>query len=521
MSAIDARRPERTTEMDTDPMNPPRPRHERRLLSLSDRRRDRRRHPRRRLGRRLGLGVLAVLSALAVVLAGGLALAPAPAEAATRTVVSLTFDDANADQLNALPALKANGMKATFYVPSGYIGASGHMTRADLTNLKNAGHEIGGHTVNHPDLAQVSVDEATRQICQDRKNLTSWGFTVKSFAYPFASSTPDVEKAVAACGYNSGRLLGDIKSRFGCPDCAYAETMPPADPFALAALDQVDATWTLADLKQGVTNAEKNGGGWVQYTFHDVCDDACSDLAVTTSTFSQFVSWLKTRQSAGTVVKTIGSVIGGTTKPVVDGPAVPAPTGSTNGIVNPSMETGAPDCWMRGGYGTNTPEFSTGSPAHTGNIASGISMTGYVDGDAKLLPQFDLGQCSPTVTPGRSYTLREWYQASGPTQFAVYLRSTSGSWSYWTSSPWFAAAGDWTEADWTTAPIPTGYNGISFALNIFGNGTLRTDDLGLYDSASAPPLTVMSATAPVDTSAPATPPGPLEVFRPTESDVTG
>ena len=192
---------------------------------------------------------LALVSALAVVVGASVALAPPPAEAATRTVVSLTFDDANADQLNALAALKANAMKATFYVPSGFIGAPGHMTRADLTTLKNAGHEIGGHTVNHPDLATVSVDEATRQICLDRKNLTSWGFTVKSFAYPFASSTPDVEKAVAACGYNRGRLLGDIKSRFGCPDCAYAEKTRPAAPYALAALDQVDATWTLDDLK--------------------------------------------------------------------------------------------------------------------------------------------------------------------------------------------------------------------------------------------------------------------------------
>ncbi|WP_353665660.1 polysaccharide deacetylase family protein [Microbacterium sp. che218] len=464
---------------------------------------------------------LAVLATLGVAVAGSVALAPAPAEAATRTVVSLTFDDGNADQLNALPALQANGMKATFYIPSGYIGASTYMTRSDLTNLKNLGMEIGGHTVNHADLTAVSLDEATRQICQDRKNLTSWGFTVRSFAYPFADANADVEKAVAACGYNSGRLLGDIKSRFGCSDCGYAESIPPADPYALAALDQVDSTWTLADLQQGVTNAEKNGGGWVQYTFHHVCDNACDDLAVSTSVFGQFLSWLKTRQAAGTVVKTIGSVVGGTTKPVVNGPSVPAATGSTNGIVNPSMETGAPDCWMRGGYGDNTAAFSTGSPAHTGTIASGITMSNYVDGDAKLLPQFDLGQCSPTVTPGRTYALREWYQASGPTQFAVYLRSTTGTWSYWTSSPWFASATAWTEADWTTAAIPAGYNGISFALNIFGNGTLRTDDLGLYDSASAPPVTALTKTAPLAVTAPGTPQGPVETVHPTESDVSG
>ncbi|MFF0910458.1 polysaccharide deacetylase family protein [Microbacterium enclense] len=477
------------------------------------------RSPRARLA-----AALAAVAALALSVGGLTVLAPEPAAAATRTVVSLTFDDANASQLNALPALRTTGLKATFYVPSGFIGAAGYMTRADLTGLKNAGHEIGGHTVNHPDLAQISVDEARRQICTDRKNLASWGFTVRSFAYPFASSTPQVEQAVADCGYSSGRLLGDIRSRFGCDQCSYAESIPPADPRALRALDQVDKTWTLADLKQGVLNAERNGGGWVQYTFHDVCANACSDLAVTPTVFAQFAAWLKGRQAAGTVVRTVGDVVGGAAKPLVDGPAVPAPTGSTNGVVNPGLETlgadGQPSCWMRGGYGSNSPAFSTGAPAHGGSVASGITMTGYADGDAKLLPQFDLGQCSPTVTAGRTYALRSWYQSSGVTQFALYLRSSTGAWSYWTSSPWFAASAGRSQADWTTPAIPSGSTGISFALTIFGNGTLRTDDLALYDSASAPPVVAATQTAPqVRTAAPA-PSTQVEVFRPTESDLT-
>ncbi len=109
------------------------------------------------------------------------ALAPAdPAEAAARTIVSLTFDDADANQLQALPALKANGMKARSTCPRVHRRRGTHdACRPD--DPKNAGHEIGGHNREPPDLAQVSVDEAKRQICTDRRNLTSWGFTVRSY----------------------------------------------------------------------------------------------------------------------------------------------------------------------------------------------------------------------------------------------------------------------------------------------------------------------------------------------------
>ena len=58
----------------------------------------------------------------------------------------------------------------------------------------------------------------------------------------------------------------------------------------------------------------------------------------------------------------------------------------------------------------------------------------------RWLPRFDLGDCSPTVAAGHAYSLRSWYRSSGVTQFAVYLRDAGGTWHYWTSSPWFAAA---------------------------------------------------------------------------------
>ncbi|GAB2733475.1 polysaccharide deacetylase family protein [Arthrobacter bambusae] len=412
--------------------------------------------------------------------------APA-AQAANPTVVTLTFDDANADQLTAAQTMQSLGLVGTFFTPSGFINNPNYLTTSDMQGLVANGNEIAGHTVTHPDLTTVTADEATRQICNDRVNLSNLGFTITDFAYPFAAENASIETIVKNCGLNSARGLGDIKTRFSCAGCPLAETIPPANPYNTAAPDEVDNTWTLADLQKSVTQAEP-AGGWVQLTFHHISATSTDPLNVTPTLFNQFATWLKSRP-ATTSVKTVRQVIGGTVKPVVSGPPAP-PEGTGNLIKNPSLETlvsGAPQCWAGAGYGTNTATFSTVRQAHTGKVAEQLVVSGYVDGDAKLLPTLDLGGCSPTATPGNAYSIGAWYKSTTNTQFELYYRTGLGTWKYWTSSPWFSAATTFQKATWTTPPLPTGASGISFGLNLFSNGTLTTDDYEMFDVGTPPP----------------------------------
>lgn len=438
---------------------------------------------------------IATLTGLILALTTVGIVAPAQAAVGPNTVVSLSFDDANADQMSAVSILNAAGLKGTFYVPSGFVGATDYLTRAQLTSIAAAGNEIGGHTVNHADLTTLTPAEATRQVCTDRATLSSWGFSVTSFAYPFASVNAAAEAAVKACGYNSARGLGDIKTPFGCADCAYAETIPPGDPFYIKAPDQVGTTWTLDDLKATVTNAETTGG-WVELTFHHICATACDvdGLSVTPTTLTAFATWLAARSATNnTVVKTVNQVIGGSVKPIVTAPSTPAPGPGVNGVQNPSLESvgadGVPTCFKVEGYGTNTPAYSTVTPGHTGQIAEKLTMTNYASGDSKLLLTMDLGTCAPTVTAGHTYSLRAWYNSTVTTQFNVQKRDASGVWTYWTDSPYFAASATYTQAAWTTPAIPAGTTAIAFGLNLIQNGQLITDDYALYDSVGAPPVT--------------------------------
>ncbi len=435
-----------------------------------------------------------------------------------QTVVSITFDDGWASAATAAKILTAHGLSGTFFVNSGTIGkqnvSSGsvgepiHLSLEELKAMAESGHEIAGHSLTHPDLTDLTGDEARRQICDDRKTLLGWGFPVRNFAYPFNSSNPDIENMVRDCGYNSARSLIGLRShrpdpRYPqyCEDCDVAETVPPADPMSTRTPREVESDWTSEDLRAQVTDAIATGG-WLQLTFHKLCTTDCTaginelpdsaSVATPQLEFEDFLTWLAAQQAQGLVlVRTVGDVIGGPVQPAVAGPVVPPAPQGTNGVANPGLEQPGPDgvpaCWAHGGFGSNSPEFSLVPSAHSGNVASRLVMRDYVDGDAKLLQTMDLGTCAPAVSRGEKYTIQAWYTSTVPTSFSVYYRLARGVWVYALSSPEFAPATQFTAARWTPPPIPEGVTAVSFGLALLQNGELVTDDYSLIaDGGSSP-----------------------------------
>ncbi|MBT2595508.1 S-layer homology domain-containing protein [Arthrobacter sp. ISL-72] len=452
-----------------------------------------------------------------VALAASLLGLTAPAaNAVGETVVTLTFDDANVDQVAAAAKINSLGMHGTFFLPSGYMNRPNYMTTADAQALQAAGNEIAGHSVTHADLAAVGPDELKRQVCNDRVTLAGYGLDIQNFAYPFASANDPAKAAVAECGYNSARGLGDIRSKVaGSETFPFAESLTPADPYYTGAPDQLDESWTLADIQSLVTQAQANGGGWVQLTFHhigtgiDPASGVKDPLTVSTDVYNQFVDWLANQVSTNTtnpvLVKTVKEVIGGTTKPVVAGPAAPAPQTTGNLYKNPSLETPGlngsllPRCWQAGGFGTNTRTFSTVTPGHAGTTtaAEQLVVSGLVSGDGKLLPTLDTGECAPSAAPGHTYLAKAWYKSTAITQFDLHYRTSQGAWVYWTSGTQYVAAADWTQVTYTTPPVPADATAISLGLNLIANGTLVTDDYELYDTAGIKTFTDVPATFPL------------------------
>jgi peptidoglycan/xylan/chitin deacetylase (PgdA/CDA1 family) len=378
-------------------------------------------------------------------------------------------------------------MVGTFYINSSFIGQPGYLTRGQLDDLARHGHEIGGHTVSHQPLTALSADEQNRQICQDRDTLLSWGYSVTSFAYPFAELGATTRAIVQHCGYNSARAAGNLRAPFSCAGCPTAETVPPADPYAVRTPGDVESNWTAANLEDLVQRAEANGG-WLPLNLHHVCATNCPAGSISPTVLDQFLTWLAPRSdpSIGTTVRTVQQVLGGAVQPAVAPTPPPAPgKPGVNTLPNASLEAPSatdpklPDCWMSAGSGTNTAVQKRVTDAHSGTYASQIVVSSRTDGDAKLVTRFDLGQCSPSVAQGRTYQLSAWYKSDVPVFFTVYKRNAVGQWSYWTQSPRIAPARTWTRATWLTPIPPADAVAASFGLTIDSVGTLTTDSYSM------------------------------------------
>lgn len=225
----------------------------------------------------------------------------AAAAHASPTIVSLEFDDGTSDQRQVVPMLDAHGMHATFFVNSGRVGKTSHMSWGQLQTLQADGHEITGHSIDHLHLTQVSTDTARTQICDDRTRLLAHGLVANDFAFPFGDHNTAVESIVAGCGYASGRIVSGIDSIVACHGCPLTESIPPKDRFATRTPDSIRETTTLDQIKTLVGR-----GGWIQLVMHHVCD-ACDTYSVSRATLGALVDWLATQPSVS--VRTVADVM--------------------------------------------------------------------------------------------------------------------------------------------------------------------------------------------------------------------
>ena len=129
------------------------------------------------------------------------------------------------------------------------------MTWEDLTELANAGHEIGSHTLTHPILPNCTDAEIEREVTESKRLLEKHlDRPITSFAYPNGDCDLRSVEAVRRAGYRQA-----VTVRWG-------PNRPGAAPFELhrcdivaehardrrGALSEARLAWRLSGLHPGV-----------------------------------------------------------------------------------------------------------------------------------------------------------------------------------------------------------------------------------------------------------------------------
>lgn len=110
--------------------------------------------------------------------------------------VTFSYDDGVTQDRRLVDMFNRYGLKATFNLNSGLLGAPGtvriegrpiahNKVPAAQVRALYAGHEIAAHTLTHPMLTDLPDEEICRQVEQDRLALSKLaGYEVTGMAYP-------------------------------------------------------------------------------------------------------------------------------------------------------------------------------------------------------------------------------------------------------------------------------------------------------------------------------------------------
>lgn len=182
-----------------------------------------------------------------------------------------------------------------------------------------------------------------------------------------------------------------------------------------------------------------------------------------------------TKVSVYHIISSVGSLTIDDTSLYVALPATTEPV-----VPNASLETAsgsAPAKWSSSKWGTNTASYQYMNEGRTGNKSVKVTISNYVDGDAKWV--FDP---ITTLQPGNQYRFTTYYKTNASTPHAVAMFIMNDGTERYMAMPNAQPAAD-AAVSWQkysdTFSVPTGAVSASVFLFIAQNGWLQTDDYSL------------------------------------------
>jgi peptidoglycan-N-acetylglucosamine deacetylase len=136
-----------------------------------------------------------------------------------RIALTSCWDDGTEHDRRLVAILNRYGLKASFNLCSGKFGLSAEQSgwkefiRADEVAALYQRHEVCSHTVNHPRVWSVPVDQFRWEVLEDRRRLEELvGYPVRGFAIPYswAAGHDWCIDFVRSCGFKYLRHTASI-----------------------------------------------------------------------------------------------------------------------------------------------------------------------------------------------------------------------------------------------------------------------------------------------------------------------
>jgi hypothetical protein len=119
--------------------------------------------------------------------------------------ITTSWDDGHRLDLRLAALLDKYDLVGTFYVARDYLPE--RLTEAEIIELTQR-HEIGGHTITHRSLVEMSLDDARYEVAESKQWLEKViKAPITSFCYPRGHYNGAVREIVAEAGYEMARTV--------------------------------------------------------------------------------------------------------------------------------------------------------------------------------------------------------------------------------------------------------------------------------------------------------------------------
>ena len=245
-----------------------------------------------------------------------------------KAAYTFSFDDSFKSQYDfVLPIMNQFGFKATFYAISGYVtdnlpGIWRYGTWPEFRQMAAEGHEIGAHTMTHPDLTTLPVGDEntpktiTYELAQSKKIIEQEipGQKCITAAYPYCAENATVEQ-VASKYFEAVRGCGNGPNPPDISGNTWYNVSSSDIPFSTPRNSTSDDLDELTNYENKIQTKGIDQGRWAIMLAHEVFPfDSLKDVPgsyypISTEWLTAFCEWVKQKSDNGDLwVETLGNV---------------------------------------------------------------------------------------------------------------------------------------------------------------------------------------------------------------------